>query len=126
EGDPKMPADVILSGFADEGPVSKRAEEQLALVRGLGLSHYSLRFVDVGGGVKNAMQLSDAEVERLRQLHDEFEVRVSSLGSPIGKVKLLDVDDGTANRYVPFDRYLREEVARAVELARAFDTRLIR
>src|SRR5438045_2782258 len=67
EGDPKMPADVILSGFADEGPVSKRAEEQLALVRGLGLSHYSLRFVDVGGGVKNAMQLSDAEVERLRQ-----------------------------------------------------------
>lgn len=118
--------DVLLSGLADEGPVSKRAEEQLAVTRALGLSYYSLRFVDVGGGVKNAMQLTDAEVERLRRLHDEFEVRVSSLASPIGKVKLLDQEDGTANRYVPFDRYLREEVARAIELARAFETRLIR
>src|SRR6188768_3586572 len=99
--------EVILSGFADEGPVSKRAEEQLTMVRALGLSHYSLRFIDVGGGVKNAMQLTDEEVERLRQLHEEYEVKVSSLGSPIGKVKLLDVDDGTANRYIPFEEYLR-------------------
>jgi sugar phosphate isomerase/epimerase len=117
---------VLLTGLADEGPVSKRAEEQLALTRGLGLQYYSLRFVDVGSGVKNAMQLTDAEVERLRDLHAQFEVRVSSLASPIGKVKLLDVDDGTTNRYVPFDRYLREDVARAVALAQAFETKLIR
>src|SRR3954469_35533 len=116
--------DVILTGLADEGPVSKRAEEQLTLTRALGLSYYSLRFVDAGGGVKNAMQLTDAEVDRLRQLHAEFGVRASSLASPIGKVKLLDVEDGTTNRYVPFDRYVRDEVARAVELAQAFDTRL--
>jgi sugar phosphate isomerase/epimerase len=119
-------ADVILTGLADEGPKAKRAEEQLTLSRALGLSWYSLRFVDVGEGVKNVMQLTDAEVERLRQLHADFEMRVSSIASPIGKVKLLDVDDGTKNRYVPFDRYLREEVARAVQLARAFDTKLIR
>src|SRR5947209_11697298 len=104
--------DVLLTGLADEGPVSKRAGEQLALTRGLGLSYYSLRFVDAGSGVKNAMQLTGAEVGHLRRLHAEFEVKVSSLASPIGKVKLLDVDDGTANRYVPFDRYLKEEVAR--------------
>jgi sugar phosphate isomerase/epimerase len=119
-------AEVILTGLADEGPVSKRAEEQLTLTRGLGLSHYSLRFVDVGGGVKNAMQLTDAEVARLRHLHAEFEVSVSSLASPIGKVKLLDVDDGTTNRYVPFEEYLRRDVARAIELAQALGTRLIR
>jgi sugar phosphate isomerase/epimerase len=119
-------ADVILTGLADEGPVSKRAEEQLTLTRALGLSHYSLRFVDAGDGVKNAMQLSDAEVERLRKLHAEFEVSVSSLASPIGKVKLRDVDDGTSNRYVPFEQYLREDVARTVELAQAFETKLIR
>jgi sugar phosphate isomerase/epimerase len=118
--------DVILTGLADEGPVSKRAEEQLTLTRALGLSHYSLRFVDAGGGVKNAMQLSPGEVQRLRKLHEEFEVSVSSLASPIGKVKLLDVDDGTSNRFVPFDQYLRDEVARAIELARAFESRLIR
>jgi len=119
-------ADVILTGLADEGPVSKRAEEQLTLTRALGLSYYSLRFVDPGGGVKNAMQLADAEVERLRTLHAEFEVGVSSLASPIGKVKLLDVDDDTANRYVPFEQYLREDVRRAIELAQAFGTKLIR
>src|SRR5437763_6284413 len=119
-------ADVILTGLADEGPVSKRAEEQLTLTRALGLSYYSLRFVDAGSGVKNAMQLSDTEVDRLRQLHAEFGVRVSSLASPIGKVKLLDVEDGTSNRYVPFDRYLSDEVARAVEVAQAFETRVIR
>jgi len=119
-------ADVILTGLADEGPVSKRAEEQLTLVRGLGLSHYSLRFVDAGGGVKNAMQLNAEEVARLQRLHQEFEVSVSSLAAPIGKVKLLDVDDGTSNRYVPFDEYLKGEVARSIELARAFETKLIR
>lgn len=119
-------ADVILTGLADEGPVSKRAEEQLTLVRGLGMSHYSLRFVDAGNGVRNAMQLTDKEVARLQQLHAEFEVSVSSLASPIGKVKLLDVDDGTSNRYVPFDEYLKGEVARAIHLAQAFETKLIR
>ncbi|MFN3652792.1 MAG: TIM barrel protein [Armatimonadota bacterium] len=119
-------ADVILTGLADEGPVSKRAEEQLAITRALGLSYYSLRFVDVGGGVKNAMQLTPDEVARLRKLHEEYEVRVSSLASPIGKVKLLDADDGTANRFVPFQQYLETEVARAIELATAFGTRLIR
>src|SRR4051812_40328990 len=119
-------ADVILTGLADEGPVSKRAEEQLTMTRALGLSHYSLRFVDAGSGVKNAMQLTDAEVDRLRKLHEEFEVSVSSLASPIGKVKLFDFDDGTNNRYVPFEQYLREDVARAIDLARALGTRLIR
>ena len=119
-------ADVILSGLADEGPVSKRAEEQLTLTRGLGLQHYSLRFVDVGSGVKNAMALTDEEITRLNRLHEEFEVAVSSLASPIGKVKLLDVDDGTSNRYVPFDHYLRTEVAHAIKLAGKLGTRLIR
>ncbi|MCC2671234.1 MAG: signal peptide protein [Armatimonadetes bacterium] len=119
-------ADVILTGLADEGPVSKRAEEQLTLVRGLGMSHYSLRFVDAGNGVKNAMALTDEEVARLQKLHEEFEVSVSSLASPIGKVKLLDVDDGTSNRFVPFDEYLSGEVARSISLAKAFGTKLIR
>src|SRR5439155_25602056 len=118
--------DVVLTGLADEGPVSKRAEEQLTLTRALGLSYYSLRFVDVGGGVKNAMQLAPEEVARLSKLHEEFEVRVSSLASPIGKLKLLDVDDGTANRYVPFEQYLREDVARSIDLAQALGTKLIR
>ena len=50
---------VIISGFADEGPVNKKAEEQLTMLAALGMSYYSLRFVDVGQGVKNVMQLTD-------------------------------------------------------------------
>ena len=48
------------------------------------------------------------EVRKLQRLHAEFEMHVSSIASPIGKVKLLDVDDGTSNRYVPFEQYLKE------------------
>ena len=119
-------AEVILTGLADEGPVSKRAEEQLTMCRALGLSYYSVRFIDLGGGVKNVMQLTDEEVRKLQKLHADFEMRVSSVASPIGKVKLRDVEDGTSNRYVPFERYLKEDVARAIELAQAFETKLIR
>lgn len=117
---------VILTGFADEGPVSKRAEAQLTMMRALGLRYYSPRFVDCGGGVKNLMALTPGEVDSLVALHAEFGMRVSSLGSPIGKVKLLDVDDGTSNRFVPFDEYLAGEVAHAVELAQVLGTKLIR
>jgi sugar phosphate isomerase/epimerase len=119
-------AQVLISGFADEGPVDKRAESQLTMLAALGLSYYSLRFVDLGNGVKNVMQLDRAEVDRLGQLHAAFGIQVSSIGSPIGKVKLLDVEDGSTNRYVEFGRYLAEDVQRAIDLAKTFGTRLIR
>ncbi|MDE2722673.1 MAG: TIM barrel protein, partial [Gemmatimonadota bacterium] len=119
-------AEVILSGFADEGPESKRAEEQFTMMRALGLSYYTIRFIDVGNGVKNAMELTAQEIVQLQKLHGEFGISVSSIGSPLGKVKLLDVDDGTDNRYVPFKEYLETDVKRAIELAHAFDTKLIR
>ena len=119
-------AEVILSGFADEGPVSKRAEEQFTMMRALGLSYYTIRFIDVGNGVKNVMELTAQEIQTLQKLHREFGIAVSSIGSPLGKVKLRDVEDGTDNRYVPFREYLDTEVKRAIELAHAFDTKLIR
>jgi sugar phosphate isomerase/epimerase len=118
--------EVILTGFADEGPATKRAEEQLAIHRALGMSYYTIRFVDAGEGIKNVMKLSDAEITRLQGLHREYGMKVSSIGSPIGKIKLVDREDGTTNVYIPFDRYLREDVAHAIHLARACETKLIR
>jgi sugar phosphate isomerase/epimerase len=118
-------ARVILSGFADEAALHKTAVEQFAAFAALGLQYYSLRFVDVGGGVKNVMELTKAEITKLRHQEDEFGMNVASIGSPIGKVKLQDVEDGTKNRYVPFDKYLNE-VKKACELAHAFETKLIR
>jgi sugar phosphate isomerase/epimerase len=57
---------------------------------------------------------------------DHYGLAVSSLGSPIGKVKLLEQEDGTKNRYVPFSEYLRDEVTHACRLANRLGTRLIR
>jgi sugar phosphate isomerase/epimerase len=117
---------MILSGFADEAANQKTAVEQFAAFAALGLQYYSLRFVDLGGGVKNVMKLSLAEIRRLRHLQDEYGLNVSSIGSPIGKVKLCDIDDGTKNVYVPFKKYLARDVRRACELAHAFEAKLIR
>ena len=117
---------VILSGFADEAAIDKKAEQQFAAFAALGLQYYSLRFIDAGEGVKNVMKLSRAEIQRIRHLEDAYELNVATLGSPIGKVKLLDVEDGTKNPFIPFKKYLSGDVQRACELAHAFETKLIR
>jgi len=120
-----MPS-VLLSGFADESALSKKANEQFAALAAIGLKYYSIRFVDLGDGIKNVMALSDADIQTLQGLHGDYGLQVSSIGSPIGKVKLLDVDDGTSNKYVPFDTYLKEDVQTACDRAEAFGCKLLR
>jgi sugar phosphate isomerase/epimerase len=117
---------VILSGFADEAANHKTAVEQFAAFAALGMQYYSIRFIDVGSGIKNVMHLSLAEIKTIRRLQDEYGLKVSSIGSPIGKVKIKDADDGTKNVYVPFKKYLGREVKKACRLAHAFDAKLIR
>jgi sugar phosphate isomerase/epimerase len=117
---------VILSGFGDEAAYRKTAVEQFAPLAALGLHYYSLRAIDAGRGIKNVLQLTTAEIQKIRHQEDEYDLSVASIGSPIGKVKLLDVDDGTKNPFVPFARYLAKDVHRACELAHAFETKLIR
>jgi sugar phosphate isomerase/epimerase len=120
------PPRVILSGFADEAANQKTAVQQFAAFAALGLQYYSLRFIDVGDGIKNVMNLTMGEIRKIRHLQDEYGLNVSSIGSPIGKVKLRDVDDGTKNAYVPFKKYLERDVKKACELAHAFEAKLIR
>ncbi|QDT50938.1 Xylose isomerase-like TIM barrel [Symmachiella dynata] len=117
---------VILSAFADEGAVSKTAIEQMATLSALGLEYYSPRFVDVSGEVKNVMALTKQEIKKLNKLHADYGMHVTSIGSPIGKVKLLDVDDGSHNKFVPFKKYLATDVKTAIDRANQLDTKLIR
>ena len=117
---------VILSAFGDEAAHQKTAEQQFAALAAMGLTYYSLRFIDAGQGIKNVMQLTKGEITKIRHLEDEYGLNVATLGSPIGKVKLVDQEDGTKNRYVPFKKYLQDEVRRACDLAHAFETKLIR
>lgn len=117
---------VLLSAFADEASASKLAGEQFAAMAAVGLRRCTLRFVDMGDGVKNAMNLTKREVGQLVKQLDAFGLEVATLGSPIGKVKLLDVEDGTANQYTPFKKYLKQDVAKACDLASRLGTRLVR
>ncbi len=117
---------IILSCLGDEADHHKTAVEQFAALAALGLQYYSLRWIDAGRGVKNVLDLTTAEIQKIRHLEDEYDLNVSSISSPIGKVKLLDQADGTKNTFIPFRRYLAKEVRRACELAHAFETKLIR
>ena len=72
------------------------------------------------------MELSKGEITKIRHLEDEYGLNVTSLGSPLGKTKLLDKADGTKHDYVPFKKYLAGDVKRACELAHAFETKLVR
>ena len=72
------------------------------------------------------MALTDAEIQQLVKMQGDYGLKVSSIGSPIGKVKLQDIDDGTHNKYIPFDQYLSGDVATACDRAEAFGAKLIR
>ncbi len=117
---------VLLSGFADEVSWDKSLAPQFSAFAALGLQYLTIRFVNLGDGAKNVMQLSDPEAELIKRMADDHGLSISSLGSPIGKVKLVDVEDGTNSPFCDWDRYRRHEVPRACESAQAFDTRLIR
>jgi len=117
---------IILSGFGDEAANDRTMDQQFSAMAALGLRYMSIRFIDAGNGIKNVMTLDDSEIETVKQKLNEYGLKIATLGSPIGKTKLLDVDDGTTTPYKPFDAYLEEDVVRACDLAQAFGTKLLR
>jgi sugar phosphate isomerase/epimerase len=72
----------ILSGFADE--ISPELDEQLATLAAESISHLELRSV----WSTNVADLGGRELASFRQALDDAGVRVSAIGSPIGKVEL--------------------------------------
>ena len=123
---PRSSSHVLLSALADESAFDLMAVEQFTAMAALGLEYYSLRFIDVGKGIKNVMDLTKSEIQKVRRLEDRYGLNVASIASPIGKVKLVNQPDGTKNKFVPFKKYLQKDVAKACERAHAFETKLIR
>ncbi len=119
-------SDVVLTGFCDEICWDKNLERQFAVAAGLGMEWVSLRFFDLGSGVKNILAADSQDLDQIRKLLETYGLRVSSIGSPLGKVKLLDVADGTNNPYRPFAEYLDNEVTRICEIARQIEAPLVR
>jgi 3-dehydroshikimate dehydratase len=100
---------IRLSAFADE--ISPDLEEQIAVLHERNIRWVELRSVwDI-----NVLDLSDEHVARISRRFEEEGIGVAALGSPLGKVP---VD-------VPWSDELRR-LERAIELARRFDTALIR
>ncbi len=100
---------VVLSGFADE--ISPDLDEQLAVLAAESISHLELRSV----WSTNVADLDDAQLGRFRRQIDESGVRVSAIGSPIGK---SDVD-------APFEPEL-ERLRRIADIADQLGTTLVR
>jgi len=119
---------IYLSAFADEAANRKTALEQFSALAALGLKYYSPRFIDVTGSgiVKHVVELNDEELARLSELQTEYGMSVTSIGSRIGKIKLLNQEDGSHNKYVPFDEYMAGEVASTIRAAKALGAKLIR
>lgn len=102
-------SDFILSAFADEA--AKSLYGQIEALRRNGISHIELRNIED----RCVVDFSDGE---LAALHSDLErngIRVSAIASPIGKI-------GITEEFEPhFERFRR-----AVQAARALETRRIR
>jgi len=73
-----------ISGFSDE--ITASVKEQFESLNKLGISYFEPRGIDG----KNISKLTEGEMHALKSLMDEYGIRVSSIGSPIGKIKVAD------------------------------------
>ena len=101
---------VILTGFADEAANQKTAVQQFATFAAIGLQYYSLRFIDVGGGVGymlgNESDRKKAQAERayLREEMNTVVVNVTNRNGSIVQVPLRKQGVGylgTRGEYYP-------------------------
>ena len=72
-------AKFILSAFADEA--GKSLASQIAALQRNGIGYIEPRAIDK----KGVITLSECELKEVRRTLDDGGIRVSSLGSPIGK-----------------------------------------
>lgn len=96
-----MTESVMVSGFADE--ISSDFEEQLQTVTKLGMHYISLRSANKKGIAEYTVQ--DVEKE-LMPLLEKYQVKVSSIGSPIGKVGVED-EEGFEKQKIQLEELCR-------------------
>ena len=78
----------LISGFADE--IAGDVDTQFQVLGKLGIGYFEPRGIDG----KNIANLTDEEVERLKGKMKACGIKASSIGSPIGKVKLEEDFEG--------------------------------
>ena len=98
-------AKFILSAFADEA--SSVFTEQLEALKRHNIPLLEIRGVDG----KNVMELTDEELDVVREKMEAYGVRLSAVGSPMGKINIQD----------DFEPHF-EKFKRAVEIAKKLGT----
>lgn len=101
--------EITISGFADE--LGESLEQQIQGFQRLGITHMEIR----GVNGKNLVEYSSEEVKKFKEELDLGGIRVSSIGSPIGKIRITD----------PFEPHF-ELFRHTVEIAGIMETRYIR
>jgi sugar phosphate isomerase/epimerase len=99
----------IVSGFSDE--IHENFDIQLESVKQLGINYIEIR----GVNGKNISTLSREELVKVKKQLDENQIKVSSIGSPIGKIFIHD----------DFDQHLNV-FHQIVEAAKLLETHYIR
>ena len=98
-----------LTGFADE--ISRDLTEQIDLLTTLGIRHIEFRSA---WGTK-VLDLTQDQLDQAKRMLDEAGIKLSSVGSDIGKIQITD----------PFEAHLAR-AAHAVEVAQFFGAPSIR
>lgn len=98
-----------ISGFSDE--IDSCVVTQFEVLNRLGIKYFEPRGIDG----KNISKLTNDEVKELKEKMNKYGIKVSSIGSPIGKVNIED----------DFEEHF-DEFKRVLEIAKALDTRYVR
>ncbi|MCR5756071.1 MAG: sugar phosphate isomerase/epimerase [Acetatifactor sp.] len=98
-----------LTGFADE--ISPNLDKQIEVIKGLEMHYIEMRGVNGRGLVDHTLE----EAKKIKQQLDAGNIRISAIGSPIGKINIKD----------DFDKHM-ELFRHTVELAQLMGTRNIR
>lgn len=102
-------SEFVISGFSDE--ISSEFSVQLETIRKMNIAYIEIRGVDG----KNIVDHTLDEVRTIKQLLDESDIKVSSIGSPIGKISIEE-------SFEPHFKTFKH----TVELAKILETKYIR
>ncbi len=100
---------VKLSAFADEA--ADNFDDQVRFLVSENIKYIEPRFINK----KNIMNLTKSELKEAKTMMREYDIKVSAIGSPIGKVRLDE----------PFEPHL-DKFKHAIDLAMFFETPYIR
>lgn len=104
-----MTKNITISGFADE--IDPSLDKQIEVLKKVGVSYVEMRGVDGKGLVEYSLD----EVKKIKEKLDANGIKLSSVGSPIGKIQITD----------PFEEHF-ELYKHTVEIAKIMETKYIR